>query len=216
MATPNFDSLVRAVEGVDWPVLEEEQRKFLLTCPCNKSGWHYFQIPSGPVVHYKTGVVRNPSVPYHIVKVAGLRVLALIGHYRSSDDRVRVCRYEGETQIFVEREGKRIWMPESWEPIPGVWGFYRRFFPADYYFEADRVDKQVLWVAQWDCTWRESPLRDAICHPMDSREQWVRWALGGRGGSMDLETAMYLERAVSRYVRFMANIRTQIRHLNGW
>lgn len=179
--TPAFKSLAAAVTGEPvhkngwlqpvWPEFDDGDVTFLKSCPLNKKGWHFFQIPGGPVIHYKTGVdFRNPSMPYHVVRVAGRQVLALVGH-KNSDE---IIFEEGPNRKWFSAttRGRTVYMPEGWQPDPEALKAYRRFCGGDarasYHNKpASDGERMVLWGASLPGLYggqTEKQLRENIDH----------------------------------------------------
>ncbi|MFZ2664164.1 MAG: hypothetical protein WAX66_02275 [Patescibacteria group bacterium] len=170
---PSFDSLTCAISDASndcmrgrWPELYFDQIEFLKDCPVNRNGWHYFQIPGGPVLHYKTGLdFRNPSVPYNIVKVGGRTVIALIGH---PDQDEILLKEEGEW-FSATKCGRTLYMPDSWQPSSEALSLYRRFTGGDGQAAYDKEpaakgERMVLWAASLNGGSTEEDLRDNITY----------------------------------------------------
>ncbi len=189
MATPNFDSLTRAVGFIAdenncwmadrWPEFEDGQVEFLKSCPMNQTGWHYYQIPGGPTVHYKTGIdFRNPSMPYHIVKVGGRQVLSLIGynHYSSGTD--PICFEEGPNRKWFSAtvRGRTFYMPQDWFPSEDALATYRRFCGGDphasyHHQPASNPERMVLWAASL-CNLHGCENEASFRHGIEHCRQW--------------------------------------------
>jgi hypothetical protein len=210
--TIDVDSLVCAYNGTGWPTLSSEQKEALRSCPKNRYGRYYYQVPGGPVVHYRTGFGVKAAEQYYIVEINGFEVVAYVGDYRSSSFHVGVGKKKG--RFFAQKEGMTLWMPEPFLPDPASLRLYRMFFvqgSAEDWKNATYEERVVLWAAALVQP-GEAEFRKRIeCLPVV-----VKGIAAGQVEGVTIDDAVkWMEEDFASYVRFMASVVAQVSKADG-